>query len=482
MSSIDWLALAPLLVLSGGAVFMMILVSITRNLGSAWLVALATTLGAALACIPAAEAISGNVTPLLKADGYALFFTALFSVSGFVSAIVARDYLSSRPGENEEFYLLLVLSTLGAGVLAYANHFAALMLGMELLTVSLYVLIAYPDRNVLPLEAAIKYLILSAVASAIFLFGSGLLYAALGTLEYGAIGTALTEPTVADSQILLAAGIMIIAGLGFKLSLVPFHMWTPDVYEGAPAPISGFLAAVSKGAIFAALLRWWNGSSLYDVHGLLLAISVIAVLSMLAGNLLALRQQNVKRLLAYSSIAHMGYLLIVLVAGAQGQAGSLALEAAAFYLVAYIITTLAAFTLLGLLSRNSGDSEIDQVADLSGLFWQQPGLSLLFTVALLSLAGIPLTAGFIGKFYLFATGVAGAMWVLLAALVIGSGIAIYYYLRMVFCMTQQADAPDRGEGGKASWPARMTCTGLVLAMLWFGIVPEPLLALLRTIL
>ena len=281
---------------------------------------------------------------------------------------------------------------------------------------------------------------------------------------------------------LLAAAVMITAGLGFKLSVVPFHMWTPDVYQGAPAPIAGFMAAVSKGAVFAALLRWWIVSGLYELPGLLLAVGLLAAASMLVGNLLALLEDNVKRVLAFSSIAHIGYLLIVLVACGLSPDPTLAMEAAAYYLVAYTVTVLAAFTLLGLLSRASGDKELDRIADLSGLFWQQPGLALLFTVALLSLAGIPLTAGFIGKFYLFSAGVDSALWGLLALLVIGSGIGLYYYLRMVFRMTL-SEAPGREESAaNSSWLARLACYGLVVAMLYLGIMPEPLIMLLRSIL
>jgi NADH-quinone oxidoreductase subunit N len=482
VSGINWLAVAPLLVLSAGAVVLMVLVSIRRSLNTAWLTAVITALAAALSCIPASDAIPEQVTPLLMADGYALFFAALFSFCGFITMVVSRDYLASRPGQNEEFYLLLLLSTLGAATLAYAHHFAALLLGMELLAVSLYALIGYPDKQVLPLEAAIKYLVLSAAASATFLFGFALLYAGLGSLEYATIGSRLTGGTAAQSPILLAAAAMIITGLGFKLSIVPFHMWTPDVYEGAPAPIAGFMAAVSKGAIFAALLRWWTVSGLYELPGLLSVVALVAGASMLVGNLLALRQDNVKRLLAYSSIAHMGYLLIVLVACGLGPGAALATEAAAYYLVAYTVTTLGAFTLLGLLSRSSGERELDRIDDLDGLFWRQPVLSLLFTVSLLSLAGIPLTAGFIGKFYLFTTGVEGALWGLLALLVIGSGMGIYYYLRLVFRMTVQPDGVEPATVAGASWPARLTCMGLVLAMLYFGILPEPLMDLLRTIL
>jgi NADH-quinone oxidoreductase subunit N len=482
MSDLNWLAIAPMLVLSGGAVILMLVVSVRRIPDAAWLISVVTSLTATLSCIAARGAVPEEVTPLLLADGYALFFSALFSACGFVTVVISRDYLSSRPGENDEFYLLILLSVLGAVVLAYANHFASLLLGLELLAVSLYVLIGYPDRLVLPLEAAIKYLVLSGASSAIFVFGFGLLYAGLGTLEYEAIGIAIRAGLHADNPILPAAAVMIITGLGFKLSLVPFHMWTPDVYEGAPAPITGFMAAVSKAAVFAALLRWWMVSGLYELPGLLWAVGLLAGASMLVGNLLALLQDNVKRVLAYSSIAHVGYLLIVLVASGLAPDPTLALEAAGYYLVAYTVTSLAAFTLLGLLSRASGDRELDRVADLTGLFWRQPGLSLLFTVALLSLAGIPLTAGFIGKFYLFSAGVAGALWGLLALLVIGSGLGIYYYLRMVFRMTMQVEQEPTEVAARASWPARLTCYSLVLAMLYLGIVPEPLISLLRTIL
>ena len=216
MSGLNWLAVAPLLVLSGGALLLMLLVSIRRGVTGAWLTALLTLLIAAISCIPAGRAIPVDVTPLLLADGYSLFFAALFSACAFVTVLVSRDYLASRPGQNEEYYLLLLLSTLGAVTLAYANHFASLLLGMELLGVSLYALIAYPDRQVLPLEAAIKYLVLSAAASAMFLFGFALLYAGTGALEYAAIGVALQTGAHAESLVVLAAAALIVAGLGFQ--------------------------------------------------------------------------------------------------------------------------------------------------------------------------------------------------------------------------------------------------------------------------
>ncbi len=476
-----WLATAPLLVLASGAVVLMLAISVRRSDELAWIITVATTALAVVACVYARAEIPMAVTPLLMADGYALFFTALFSACGFVTVVVSRDYLRSRPGQNEELFLLLLLSVLGAATLAYASHFASLLLGLELMGVSLYALIAYPDRLQLPLEAGIKYLVLSAASSATYLFGFALLYAALGTLDYAAIGEALRGDLPGRGFLLTASGVMIISGLGFKLSAVPFHMWTPDVYEGAPAPIAGYMAAVSKGAVFAALLRWWIESGLYELPGLVTVVALLAGASMLVGNLLALLQDNIKRILAYSSIAHIGYLLIVLIAAGLAADAGLAVEAAGYYLVAYTVTVLAAFTLLGLLSRASGARELDRVEHLSGLFWKQPGLSLLFTVSLLSLAGIPLTAGFIGKFYLFTAGISSALWGLLALLVIGSGISIYYYLRLVFQMTRQAEA-NADAASPPSWPARLTCYGLVLAMLYLGIIPAPLMDLLRTIL
>jgi NADH-quinone oxidoreductase subunit N len=482
LSAANLLALAPLLVLSGMIVLLMLQISITRSFGWAYGI---TALGLFAAGASAIAAMAGDplqLTPLLLADDYALFFSALFCFCGGITAIISRDYLETREGQNEEFFLLLLLSTLGAVTLAYATHLASLLLGLELLGVALYALIAYPERGSLPLEAAIKYLILSGAASAVFLFGFALIYASLGTMSYDGIGAAV-HGTAGGSGILLMAGAaMILAGLGFKLSVVPFHMWTPDVYEGAPAPVSGFLAAVSKGAVFAALLRWWLGSALYEFPTLLTAVAVLAGASMLVGNLLALLQENIKRLLAYSSIAHVGYLLIVLVACGISPTPALAVEAACYYLVAYTTTTLAAFSVLSLISKNSGEKELDQLQDLSGLFWRRPGQALLFTVALLSLAGIPLTAGFIGKFYLFTAGVNTALWGLLTLLVVGSAISIFYYLRIIYTMSraQANDVDSGGEGPRRT--SQAACYALIILIFYLGIAPGSLMGYLRTIL
>jgi len=481
--------LAPILVLSSGAVVLMLQVSVKRNLQLSYLVTLISLLLAAFSTGFALEPGEQQVTPLLAADKYAAFFSLLFCLGGAVTAMVSRDYLAQRRGQNEEYFLLLLLSTLGAVILAYANHVASVLLGLELLGVALYALIAYPDRAALPLEAAIKYLVLSGAASCIFLFGSGLLYTVLGALDFSGMRAAAQALPVERSIIVSVGAAMVIVGLGFKLSVFPFHMWTPDVYEGAPAPVSGFLAAVSKSAVFAVVLRWWLEAGLYEQERLVMSVGLLAAASMLFGNLLALRQENVKRMLAYSSIAHVGYLLLVLVAIGVSPDRAFAVEAACFYLVAYASTTLAAFTLLGLLSQRAGDSDQyrdndydhDQLQQMNGLFWTQPGLALLFSVALLSLAGIPLTVGFVGKFYLFTLGVDASLWGLLSVMVLGSAIGIYYYLRVIYTMTLAADRSSRGPQ-LVSLPGRLLFYTLIGAMLYLGVLPDTLMTYLGTIL
>ena len=476
--------LAPLL-LSLAALILMMQIAFWRNVFTSWVFTCASLVTALLALIPMSTVAPMPVTGLLVSDRYSLFFTGLILSACLITVLLARDYLRNRRGENEEFYLLLLLSTLGAIILVSSTHLASFLLGLELLGVALYALIAYPERGKLPLEAAIKYLILSGAASAILLFGFALIYAALGSLSFTGIGERLAQPMITEgSELLVLVGTaMVFTGIGFKLSLVPFHMWTPDVYHGAPSPVTGFLATVSKGAIFAALMRLFIDAGLYQYQGLMLGLSVVAVASMLAGNLLALQQKNLKRLLAYSSIAHLGYLMIVIVVYASLSRPGLAVEAAGFYLTAYIITSLAAFALLTVLAGETADSvlgndaDADNIEHLRGLFWRQPMLALMLTIAMLSLAGIPLTAGFIGKFYLFTAGIQGALWLLIAALVIGSGIGIYYYLRVVFAMSAKIEHqnPRLELSMPLSVPVKLVVCVLIFTILYLGIFPQTLM-------
>ncbi|MBT5031029.1 MAG: NADH-quinone oxidoreductase subunit N [Proteobacteria bacterium] len=475
-------ALAAPLVLSIAALLVMMQIAFWRHTLVSWVISCGALVLAMLAIIPMAEIVPQSITVLLVSDQYSLFFSLLILFTTLITALLAKGYLHDRAGENEEFYLLLILSALGALILVSATHLVSFFLGLELLGVALYALIAYPERGHLSLEAAIKYLVLSGAASAILLFGFAMIYAALGTLSFAGIGQQLaqlsTQPLQADTQLLIMMGTaMVFTGVGFKLSLVPFHMWTPDVYQGAPSPVTGFLATVSKGAIFAALMRLFIDAQLYQYQGLMVGLSVLAVASMLVGNLLALKQSNLKRLLAYSSIAHLGYLFITLIVYGVLQQPALAVEAAGFYLTAYIITSLAAFSLLSIISSNTNGVEVDDISQIRGLFWRQPLLALMLTIAMLSLAGIPLTVGFIGKFYLFTAGIQGALWLLLAALVIGSGIGIYYYLRVVFAMSMnEGDVKSNSsEQMRFSWIAKIVVCLLIFMMLYLGVLPQSLM-------
>ncbi|TDG12968.1 NADH-quinone oxidoreductase subunit N [Seongchinamella unica] len=481
MSASDFLAIAPLLVLAAGATAVMLQIAFMRSVPVTAILSMVALLLAALSCVSAAAITPLQVGALLSADQFSLLFTALFCVAGAVTCGLSLDYIRHHGDEPEEYFLLIVLATLGAGVLAYANHLASLLLGLELLSVSLYALIAYPNRSLLPLEAASKYLVLSGAASATLLFGFALLYAGTGTLAFAELGEKLGQAEM-GTGLLMAGSAMIFAGLAFKLSLVPFHLWTPDVYDGAPAPISGFLASVGKAAVFVALLRLFLEADLFRYYKLVQLTGLTAILSMLAGNLLALLQTNIKRMLAYSSIAHLGYLLMVFMICLDTGSRALAVEAAMFYLIAYTATTIAAFGLLTLINESQVEREQVQLQQVSGLFWRQPLLAGLMLVALLSLAGIPLTAGFIGKFYLFTAAVSGGNWVLLAALILGSAIGIYYYLRVVFYMTRGADEHKHTVTLSPGWSGSALSCLLIASILVLGIVPQTLMAYLRSIL
>jgi len=407
-------------------------------------------------------------------DDWGLFFTTLILVASLVTLILSKDSFSPEGERKEEYYLLLVLSVLGAVVLIQSSHMASLLLGMELMGVALYGMIAFPEKGELPLEAAIKYLVLSACASAMLLFGFALIYAATGDLSYGGMGAKAAAAFSQEPLVLMAGSAMVLAGLGFKLSVVPFHMWTPDVYQGAPTPVTGFLATVSKGAVFVALTRFYLDGQLYQYDSLIMALSVVAMASMLVGNWLALRQDNIKRLLAYSSIAHFGYLLIVLIALAAAQStmsSELIGQAITFYLAAYIVTTLAAFTVIANLAGE--DDSKSMLSAFEGLFWRNPVQASALTVAMLSFAGIPLTAGFIGKFYLIMLSIQSQLWVLLGALVLGSAIAIYYYLRIIFAMSKTSGTMIKTESRAALGAQDIVAALLLLLVLALGSWPQP---------
>ena len=474
LTTADLLAISPFITLSSVILVLMLVIAFVRHLGLTCLIAALGLLLTAANILWVAlsldhVAATQLVTPLLVVDSYALLFSALIVLASFFICLLAYNYHQQRGSHQEEFIFLLLLATLGGMTLAHSAHFGSFVLGLELLGISLYAMISYPAKGLFSLEAALKYLILSGVSSAFILFGIAFLFATRASLSFAALAPVSTGMT--DAYMLIG-GSLILAGVGFKLSLVPFHMWTPDVYEGAPAPTTAFLATVSKGGIFAVLLRLFVSLDGYQYQTLLDGLFWIALLSILFGNLLAVMQANIKRILAYSSIAHLGYLMVAFLAAAEIGGRQLAIEASVVFLIAYFITTIGAFGVVCIMSRERADRDTEQLSDYEGLFWNRPLLAAFFSAMLLSLAGIPLTLGFIGKFYIFAAAVDAELWALLFAVIIGSVLGLFYYLRVIFTMTRHSSVTEDITIAPASGWSLAALSGLLIGL---GVYPTPVI-------
>jgi NADH-quinone oxidoreductase subunit N len=466
----DIFFLSPFIILAATALLVMLSIAFYRcHIFSTYL----TLAGIALSFVTLMKAyplLPRQITTLFFFDRYAFFYIGLILAASFLVTVLSYGYLKNREGNQEEFYILLLLAILGSGVLIASNHFVSLFLGLEILSISLYVLIAYIRFQDIAIEAGIKYLIFASVSASFLLFGIALLYAELGTMSFAAIASKAIDT---HNVFILAGTSMIIVGIGFKLAVVPFHMWTPDVYEGAPAPVTAFIATVSKGAMFALLLRYFTLVDILIHSSLFLTFSIIAIASMFFGNLLALFQNNVKRILAYSSIAHLGYLLVAFLASK-----TYAFTAVAFYLTAYFITTLGAFGIITVLS--GGRRDADMIDDYYGMAARRPWLSGVFTAMLLSLAGIPLTAGFFGKFYIVKAGIGSSLWLLIVMLVINSAMGLFYYLRIVVALFKKPEGnEDSFATRKISMADCITLAVLTFLLLWIGVYPAMLIALIQ---
>ena len=477
MTAAEVLRLLPLIVLAAGVVVGMLGIAIYRS----HLLTLVITLGTlALSFILLGAPIRAPqeyVTPLIRFDGYAIFFMGLLFLTAIAIAVMAYGYLRGRVVIQEEFYVLLLIAMLGCSVLVSSTHFASFFLGLEVLSVSLYALVAYHRSRPTDIEAGVKYLIPAATSSSFLLFGMAMVYAHTGTMELSHLSRFAPGAWQPGDLLALAGLGMILIGIGFKLALVPFHFWAADVYEGAPAPVTALIATASKGAVFALLFRYFGAMSVQMRDPFFVIFTVVAIASMFLGNYLALLQNNLKRLLAYSSIAHMGYLLVAFLAG-----GRLAVAAVTFYLVAYFITTLGAFGVITALSNK--ETDFSSVAGYRGLALGHPFLGTILAAMMFSLAGIPLTAGFLAKFYVLFAGVRSALWLLVLVLVANSVVGLFYYLRVIITMYQPVP-PSRGEasatGRYESAPSASIISGIVLAVLtvclvWIGVYPGPVIA------
>jgi NADH-quinone oxidoreductase subunit N len=460
----DWLGLMPHLLLAGGGSVIFCAGAFWRRRpgGLLFTLALLTAAGAGLAAAfiePRAPSFSG-----LDLGSYARFFTGLFAVITILTLLFLHRYARNRGFAGDELYGLLLFAALGMALVAGALTWLIFFLGLELLSLSLYVLIAIRKGEAASGEAGLKYFILGAVAAAILTFGIALFYAETGTLE---LGPGLTAGVLsADLPVILLALSLILVGLGFKLSLVPFHLWTPDVYQGAPAPVTAFLSTGAKVALFGALLRIClqlaEPAWVYGVP----VLWALAALTMTVGNLSALAQSKVKRLLAYSSVAQMGYLFMALLAVKQG-----GLPALLFYLAVYAVMDLGAFGLLGTLSAAPG-ADLDDLEDCQGLGYAYPWRSGILAVCLISLAGLPPTGGFMGKVALFKAVLQADFPILAVVGILTVIISIYVYLKVVVYLYLRP--------GAVSFPVpRAEVAGLLagvvvlLLILWLGIAPAP---------
>lgn len=466
--------LMPQMILGVTAVVVMLAIAVKRNHGLSFALTLLGT-GVAFGSLFFIPNESQKVTTLFVVDGFSVFFSGLILMATFFITLFSHPYLYGKKEVKGEYYILLILATLGAITMTNSNHFIAFFLALEVMSISMYALLGYLKKHAFATEAAIKYLIMAGVSAAILLFGFALIYAETGVMELSEMAATIQENS--ESVVFVSGMALVIVGIGFKLALVPFHLWTPDIYAGASAPVSAFVATVSKGSVFAFLIRLFvdlNG----DLHNSVwVSFAVFAVASMLIGNWLALRQNNIKRLLAYSSIGHLGYMIVALLAASQS-----GVEAIAFYLVSYFISMLAAFGIIGYLSPKEG--ELLKVEDYKGLFWKKPWIAALFTGVLLSLAGIPLTAGFLGKFYLLFSGVGSALWFLVIILIISSAIGLFYYLRVVVALFAHHDrlsATNSLISGGRSIFAGIILFGLFVFLLWVGMFPSRLMEIIHTL-
>ena len=460
MTGTDFYSLTPFLILAMAPIIIMIVISTKRNYDIVYGFTVLSFIAAIASIFYILPVIPHSIEPLFIMDKYSLFFLGIIFISALLVTFFSYDYLKQLDGIREEYYIILFTSTLGASLLAVANHFILFFLGIETLTLSLYILIAFEKSKGSSIEAGIKYLVLASVSSAFLLFGMGIIYVTFGTMQFNGIVIAMNNLVNLPPLFIYGFG-MLLVGIGFKLALVPFHMWTPDVYQGAPAPVSSYIATVSKGAVLAVFIRFFYTIRGFENSSIFIVISGIAILSMFVGNLLAVQQKNIKRLLAYSSIANMGYLIIILLTGTDK-----GIQSAIFYLITYFITTIGAFGVISLLSTK--EIEAEKIEDYKGLFWKKPWLAAVLTLCLLSLAGIPVTAGFIAKFYLIYEGMKAGLMVLIFSMVINSVIGLYYYLRVIttmFSISNNLELPGVSILGK------LTLAIITIGILLLGVYP-----------
>lgn len=474
LRSVDFAALSPLLILLVAALILLLLESFAGKAAKklSFYVTLASLVFALVAAVIAPTSDNSLLTPWLRFDALARFFSILFLSIGLASAFLTASFFQRFEASHGEYYFLLLSALFGLILIGAAADFLTLFLGLETLSIALYVLCGYMKRWQVSSEAAIKYFLIGALATAFLLYGIALIYGAVGTTQFAGLGNAYHALLGTSNQVLFFGGIALVTlGLAFKAAVVPFHVWAPDVYDGAPNPVTAFMAVGTKAGAFAAFARVflialagfdpiWNQ-----------AVAWLAIVTMIYANIVALRQVQLRRLFAYSGISHAGFLLIPIIAGT-----SEALPALEFYLVVYTLATLGCFAIFAILDHSKKGVLLK---DLHGLFHRSPILAGIFTLCLLTLAGIPPTAGFFAKFYVFKVAFQSGYYTLVIVGLLTTILSVFYYMRIVSLMF--SEVPEEKVSSIRSWPAALVGTFAFVAILIFSLYPDPLLALLPMI-
>lgn len=408
---------------------------------------------------------------MLRIDRYGLFFQAVAILAGLLSVLFSDDYLERIGIRVGEYYSLVLFGVVGMAQMGFAADLMMVFIALEVMSIAMYVLCALKRGDPRSVESGFKYFILGAFSSGLMLYGISLVYGVVGNTSLASLSAALHAPLDATASTLLTVGgALLVVGFGFKVASVPFHLWAPDVYEGAPTSVTALMSSGVKAASFAALGRLVMGAVGGDVGGWSTALWWMAALTMAVGNVAALAQTNLKRMLAYSSIAHAGYLLMALSSAGLGEAGDdAALASVLFYLVAYTFMSAGAFAILGVLTRDGADAT--DLADIAGLGRTHPWVAAGLSLCLLSLAGIPPTVGFVGKFYLFVATIQAGQTGLAVIGALSAAAGVYYYLRPMVYMYMRSGSP-------ALRVAPATSLGIAIsgvAILALGLLPSRLL-------
>jgi NADH-quinone oxidoreductase subunit N len=495
--SIEWFALLPVVILALGALILLTIASLARGRlfrGFYALYTIAVSAAAIVASLPLWARVQGwseiwgitltnpngvgpfsTVGGAVGIDGFSIFVTVVICSAVIVGALAADGYLRRERLDGPEFYVLMLLSATGGVIMAMANDLIVLFLGLETLSIAVYVLTAMQLRRAQSQEGGLKYFILGAFSSAFFLYGIALLYGATGSTNLITIKSFMAANIPIDNGLLLLGLALLLVGFGFKVAAMPFHAWSPDAYDGAPTPAVVYMAAGVKAAAFAGLVRVFMLTFSNYAADWQPIVYALAVLSMVGGALIAIVQTNVKRMMAYSSISHAGFILVAVEA-----ASDRGIQAVLFYLAAYTFMIAGTFAVISIIGR-TGDGR-HQLSDYRGLSRSNPVVALVLTVFLLAQAGVPFTSGFFAKFYVIIASVDAGSWPLALVAMISAVIAAFLYLRLVVSMYMTApegeeDAPVTLEGGPirigvGAWVGIAACLVVTLAV---GIVPDTVL-------